>query len=345
MFNRAKVPFRFREIGAGYTRSLARNFSVDPHAFITTLTNSLEAVHSFSGIPWWALIPISTFTLRTIWTLPLAVLQRKRIQKQTELRPIVSAMNPVLKLNLAKKVLSAKRKAEKSMESIQNSKNDNPGVESVLPLQSPLASMKYEEIILLATKETRKRQKALFKKHGVQLWKNFILPSFQIPLWVCMSWTMRDLSGWSSWDSLGNKPLDPSLYNEGLFWFTDLTSLDSMHIFPLVLGIVSLCNVEWTFKTLELLRFTRKRILRPTLTDSIASISRMSVVFMMAVSLNAPVALTLYWLSSQVYSLIQNVIMDLMIPISFTPNKRFNYKKAGSNDLQSVINVNDGKDL
>ncbi|CUM55585.1 unnamed protein product [Debaryomyces tyrocola] len=341
MFIKTRLPLGLRASGIFYNRNQVRQFSVDPHAIISTLTDSLQSVHAYSGIPWWALIPVTTFALRSVWTLPLAIMQRKRIQKQTELRPIVSAMNPVLKLNLAKKVQSAKQKAEKSLGNIQGSGTRDQSIENVVNLQSPVATMKYEEILLLATKETRKRQKALFKKHDVQLWKNIILPAFQIPLWVCMSWTMRDLSGWSSWDSLANKPLDPSLYTEGLFWFTDLTTLDPMHIFPLVLGVISLCNVEWTFKTLELLRFTRKRLGRPTLTDSMSSVARMSVVFMMAISLNAPVALTLYWLSSQVYSLIQNIILDLMIPISFTPNKRFGYKTLSkSSKPVSVVNTN-----
>jgi inner membrane protein COX18 len=341
MFIKARLPLGLQASRNFYKRNQVRHFSVDPHAIISTLTDSLQSVHAYSGIPWWALIPVTTFALRSVWTLPLAIMQRKRIQKQTELRPIISAMNPVLKLNLAKKVQSAKQKAEKSLGNIQGVGTKDQSIENVVNLQSPVATMKYEEILLLATKETRKRQKALFKKHDVQLWKNIILPAFQIPLWVCMSWTMRDLSGWSSWDSLANKPLDSSLYTEGLFWFTDLTTLDPMHIFPLILGVISLCNVEWTFKTLELLRFTRKRLGRPTLTDSMSSVARMSVVFMMAISLNAPVALTLYWLSSQVYSLIQNIILDLMIPISFTPNKRFGYKTLSkSNKPVSVVNTN-----
>ena len=66
------------------------------------MTESFQAIHEFSGLPWWALIPITTFTLRSIWTLPLAIFQRKN-SKQSSLRPLVSAMNPVLKMNLAKK--------------------------------------------------------------------------------------------------------------------------------------------------------------------------------------------------------------------------------------------------
>ncbi|ODV78711.1 uncharacterized protein CANTADRAFT_53151 [Suhomyces tanzawaensis NRRL Y-17324] len=313
-----------------------RHFSVDPHIVVSTLTESIQAVHAYTGLPWWALIPLTTFTLRTVWTLPLAVLQRKRIQKQSSLRPIVSAMNPVLKLNLAKRIQGAKRKAEQAKEKVKVSESTDSMAESYLNMQSPLASMKYEEVLVLTSKETRKRQKELFKKHDVQLWKNFILPAFQIPLWVSMSLTMRDLCGWSTWESLRNKPLDEALHTEGLFWFNDLAVADPYHVFPLILGITALCNVEWTFKTLELLRLTQKRKLRPTITDAISNLSRMTIVFMMAISLHAPAGLSLYWLSSQVYSLIQNVIMDLMKPISYTPNKRLNYSQANKDAVDVV---------
>jgi inner membrane protein COX18 len=238
-------------------------------------------------------------------------------------------MNPVLKLNLAKKVQQAQAKLKTAEES-----KDFAAVQSL----NTLASMKLDHILLLAAKEVRKRQKALFAKNDVQLWKNFILPAFQVPLWIIMSITMRNLSGWSSWDYTHNKALDPTLYTEGMLWFPDLTIADPMHIFPVVLGITALCNVEWTLKTLELLRLTKKLRFRPTLSDAVGNLTKLSIVFMMAISLHAPAALTIYWISSQVYSLFQNVIMDLVFPISFTPKTRFNYKKSKNEDAVNVIN-------
>lgn len=315
-----------------------RSLSLEPVWVVNSLTESLQLAHTYTGIPWWALIPLTTFTLRSVWTFPLALMQRFRVQRQNELRAVVSATHPVLKLNLAKRVQTARVQAEKSMKNIAASSGNEPATVDVVEALSPLAAMKYEEILLMATKETRKRQKLLFKRHNAQIWKNFILPVFQIPLWVCMSLTMRNLSGWSTWDSLSNSPLDTSLYQEGLLWFTDLTVSDSLHAFPLILGIVSLCNVEWTFKTFEMFNPSSKRkLFRPTVTDAVGNISRMSVVFMMAVSLNAPVALALYWVSSQVFSLIQNVFLDLMVPLNYSPNKRLNYTKLASSDAVSVV--------
>lgn len=311
-----------RTVFANGHQTQKRSFSLEPTAIVEALTTSLESAHAYTGLPWWALIPLTTFGLRAVWTFPLAVMQRRRIQKQNALRPIISATGPVLRLNLARKALKAAQSEDMSVAS----------------LVSPLKNIKYEEIMVLSTKETRRRQKKLFKEHGVQLYKNFFLPAAQIPLWVCMSLTFRNLSGWSTWDSLLNKPLDPSLYNEGLFWFTDLTALDPFHTFPLAIGIIALINVEWTFRTFALMRTSRARRFRPTLTDSVANISRMAVVFLMAISLHAPTALTHYWLSSQLFSLMQNVFLDLVLPISFTPNRRFDVTPLQLKEAVDIVN-------
>lgn len=288
-----------RSLGSAAGR---RHFSLDP--LVSALADTVEAVHVHSGLPWWALIPLSTFALRAVGTFPLAVLQRLRMRRQNSLRPIVAATGPVLRLNLAKKALGAAAAADGS----------------VAAMVSPLRKMRYEEIMVLAAKETRRRQKRLFAAHGVQLYKNFLLPAAQVPLWVCMSLAIRNLSGWHAWDAA--RPLDASLHTEGLAWFGDLAAADPLHVFPLALGAVALTNVEWTVKTFDVMRPARRTVLRPTLTDLVANVSRMAVVFLMAVSVHAPTALTLYWLSSQVFSLVQNVVLDVVLPVAYTPNRR-----------------------
>lgn len=304
---------------AGPRYSSRRHLSLEPTVLVHQLTETLQAVHQLSGLPWWAVIPAATFGLRAVGTLPLAVMQRLRLQRQNALRPIVAATGPVLRLNLAKKA----HKAAAARPTL------------VAAMVSPLRSMKYEEIMVLSTKETRRRQKRLFRDHGVPLYKNLFLPAAQIPLWVCMSLTFRNLSGWASWDSLANRPLDAALHHEGALWFADLTAADPVHMFPLAVGIVALVNVEWTFRTLNLVRSGRK-LLRPTVTDSMANVSRMAVVFLMAISLHAPTALTLYWLSSQVFSLVQNVMLDIFLPLSYTPHRRLDYRRLV---LDSAVDV------
>lgn len=314
------------------TRYQKRRFHWEPLAVVAVLTESLQAAHAYSGVPWWALIPITTFTLRSVWTLPLAILQRRRVQRQNEWKPVVMAMNPVLRFKFASVVQRAKSKIATAQVSnnieILNKALDTPAV-------SELTS---EQIVLLSAKQARKDQKRLFKEHNLQLYKNFLLPAFQIPLWACMSLTMRDLSGWSTWLSSANKPLDADLYTQGLAWFQDLTLADPVHVFPILIGIVALCNVEWTVRSYQLHQLLPRKSSRPTITDAMTNLSRMMIVFLMAISLHAPVALSLYWFSSQVFSLFQNVVMDLTMPISFTPRTRTDSMRQAGKQLVNLLN-------
>lgn len=325
MFLLTRTPPLRRALKGHHFPSARRNFSFEPVAIVDFLTTSMQLLHAVSGIPWWALIPLTTFGLRGVWTFPLAVRQRLRIQKQTALRPIISATAPVLRLNLAKKAQAAAQKTPSTTTSVES---------MILPLKQ----MRYEEIMVLSAKEVRRRQKRLFKDHGVELYKNLFLPAAQIPLWVCMSLTFRNLSGWTTWDALSNRVLDPSLYHEGCLWFSDLTALDSFHVFPIALGVVALTNAEWTFKTLDLAKdHAPRKVIRASFTDSLANVSRMTVVFLMAISWHAPVALTLYWLSSQIFSLIQNIFLDLVFPATFTPNKRLENRPLKAPTAQDVF--------
>lgn len=311
------------------TRVARRNFTVDVQTVVTTMTESFQAFHEFSGIPWWALIPISTITLRSLWTLPLSILQRKRLQKQAEYRPLIEGTKPILRSTLGKHVQKAKDKKEDI---------DTSDIVKVLKSQVPVAKLRYEDIIIFSAKETKRRKDALFKKHGIQTWKNFMLPLFQVPLWVTMSMTIRNLTGWLSWDNLRNKALDPSLHNEGFLWINDLTEADPMHIAPIVVGIASLLNIEWNTRTLELSMLSKRDNLRPTLTSALANTSKIMVIFLMGISMYAPSALSLYWITSQIYSLVQNVLLDLIYPIKYSPKSRIKSKPNDNNDASDIVN-------
>ncbi|KAH3684831.1 hypothetical protein WICPIJ_004184 [Wickerhamomyces pijperi] len=309
------------------TRLSCRNFALQRQAkrtFVTetlsVLTSSVQSVHAFTGLPWWAVIPLTTITLRSLWTLPLAIFQRQRIQKQSSLRPIVNAMGPILRLKLAAKAQASREK---------ESQRGNSG-----GLKGAAATLNYEQIMLLSAKERRNRQKELFKAHGCQAYKNFILPAFQIPLWVALSATFRELSG--SFDTSVTSNMDLSLTDQGALWFTDLTLADPLHILPVVLGGLVLTNVEWNFKTFQLQSFGVKRSQRITMIDSMINISRLSVVFFMAVASQAPSALVLYWISSNVFSIIQNIFLDAYFPTRYTPYTRDSTKLTDSDKCSLV---------
>lgn len=62
-----------------------------------------------TGMSWRALIPLTSFTLRNIFTLPLSILERKRIAIQQELRKITNNSIPIVKSRLASLVNQQKK--------------------------------------------------------------------------------------------------------------------------------------------------------------------------------------------------------------------------------------------
>lgn len=262
--------------------------------FTSSIADLFTTAHEITGISWVVLIPLTTFTLRTIFTLPLSILQRKRIVKQQELRKISQSSIPIVKSRLA---LLANRQ------------------QMTRPSKTVLTP---DQIQLLALKETRKRGRQLFKSYNVPLWKNMVLPLVQIPLWTIMSLGIRSLTQLKIERS--TKEWFESFNYKGI----DLTGpfSDYPFIIPVTLGALSLMNVEYNGKMMsrrgtdtvgiEVFRDDQSRINQAM--KSILNISRLGCIFMMGVSSQSAALLSIYWISSQLYSLIQNVILDKMWP-------------------------------
>ncbi|CDK29811.1 unnamed protein product [Kuraishia capsulata CBS 1993] len=290
---------------------------------VSSSAELVQSLHATTGLPWWAFIPMFTFGFRAITTLPIAISQRIRLRKQNSLRPLITATGPILRMKLA-------AHAQSQAQARQLSKD---------PLDSLKETLSYEKIVVLAAKENRKRQKVLFKKNGCQVWKSVLLPAVQIPVWLSLSFTFRSLTGWQGWHS-SDRPLDPSLSREGFGWVTDLTYADPYTILPIVLEALALVNIEWNNRTLSLMRLTSKGKgnSRPTMFDAMINTSRIGVVFLMVVSSQAPAALSLYWISSNVFSLLQNVALDRLLPISYSPYMQYS-KKTPVADAVSLVPV------
>lgn len=286
-----------------------RHLSFEP--VIETLQHASEMliqVHADSQLPWYIFIPLSTFALRTCFTLPLAIYQRRGLRKQNELRPIIQATTPVLRAKLASIAQKEQLRRNSSLTGLTNEK----------------ATLTADKIMILSTKEKYKRQKTLFKQYGCQTWKMMVLPAVQIPLWVSISYMFRTITGWTDIGKHNN--IDMSLTNEHIFYLHDLSVSDPYFVLPITLGIVALANAEWNFKTADLMKLTtrgKKNSLRPTIFDVIITLSRSSLIFLTAVATQAPAALVMYWISSNSFSLIQNILMDKFLPLRYSPYDRF----------------------
>ncbi|SCW01769.1 LAFE_0E06854g1_1 [Lachancea fermentati] len=284
--------------------------------------------HEISGIPWLILVPLSTLMLRSVFTLPLSIWQRKRIVKQQGLRKIIQAIPPVIKLRLAAATHGVAREAP-TAGSLPTSSGSAISQDEIgkIPVTRKPQVLTPDQITLLALKETRNRQKKLFAKYNVAMWKNAILPLVQIPLWVSVSMGLRKLTE----NRLVDSALSPIANTDSLqlanllsgFSTLDLSlPLDSLPMLaPLALGILSLINVEHNAKMMAMTTISTVGVetAKPNskISQSLASIlniSRLSCIFLMGISTQAPILLSLYWISSQLYSLIQNLFLDWLWP-------------------------------
>lgn len=289
--------------------SQSRKLSFEP--IVETLNHASEMliqIHADTGLPWYIFIPLSTFTMRTLCTLPIALYQRRGLRKQNELRPIIQATTPVLRAKLA---LIAQQEQLKIKSSL---------------IPNERAKLTADKIMILSVKEKIKRQRKLFKQYGCQTWKLMLLPAVQIPLWVSFSYMFRNITGWSNGFGTDKSNIDMSLTTEHFLHLTDLSVNDTYFILPISLGIIALCNAEWNFKTADLMKLTtrgKKNSLRSTPFDVIITLSRSSLIFLIALATQAPAALVIYWISSNSYSLFQNILMDKFLPLRYSPYERF----------------------
>ncbi|ORX94085.1 hypothetical protein K493DRAFT_32535 [Basidiobolus meristosporus CBS 931.73] len=236
--------------------------------FIECTKTIFEAVHQGTALPWWATIISTTFLLRTVATFPIALYQQRSIGRMLALRPVVLSWGETLKQQIAK--------------------------------DSSRKKFSYEEYNNELQKQYRSKVKALYRQHRCQPIVSFLLPWVQMPLFITLSFTLRDMSGYPiPWLGLsGSNPIS-GFETGGLAWFTDLTSVDPTWTFPLAIGLTHLANTE-------LNAYFMKQA--PTLKQkAIQNIFRGISVFMIPVASQVPMGICLYWLSSSTYSLLQNI--------------------------------------
>lgn len=265
--------------------------------------SAVEFSHEFTGLSWHWIIPLSTFLVRSCTTLPVAIINRRRTQKQAELQPLLGAVAPILRARLAQVATANSRGVQLSNEQIE----------------------------VLAVKERRKRRVELFRRHKCQAWKSLVLlPSVQLPLWISLSLVFRAMCGWSNLSSI---PVEPGFKTDTFLWCTDLVEADPFGALPIIIGILGLANVEWNaINTMNRAAATPSSssaasYAGPTVPRIVANISRVGILFFMTMSFQAPTAVCLYWVSSGAFSLIQNIAFDYLMPLRYQtthPTTAFN---------------------
>lgn len=231
----------------------------------------LETVHTWTHLPWWAVIVGSTAVLRSMITVPLAIHQNKLIAEIELRQPTVSMMTEALK----HRVVSECRRS---------------GVSA-------------DEADRLFKKRHRKMIYDYYQSEGCNPMKMYILPWAQLPLWFFLSLSFRNLTGFfpSQRNADGNTVLPcPEIANEGALWFSDLTVADPMMIIPFAVGIFNLTNIE-----LNALRRQKTTKFQQIVTNTLRIVS----VGMVLVASQVPTAMSLYWSVSAFFGLTQNIAL------------------------------------
>ncbi|CAG8502097.1 4957_t:CDS:2 [Acaulospora morrowiae] len=223
--------------------------------FISANQYFLEYVNHNTGLPWWATIMVSTIFLRSVFTLPIAIWQQKNVARLLNAQPRINECFEKLKHQVARRMRSQGRPYEEFQAELQK---------------------KFEEKIKQIHRE--------IKWHPL---KNFMLPWFQIPLFICMSFTLREMVKPSK-DETDHTTAD-DFVDGGILWFSDLTAVDSTLFFPLAIGATNLFNIElhrWTSRNKQ---SRRQRI--------ITNIGRGLSIIMVPVAMKAPMVSDLFVLA------------------------------------------------
>ncbi|KAI7868243.1 60Kd inner membrane protein-domain-containing protein [Spinellus fusiger] len=243
-------------------------------ALLSVHQDILETVHT-TGLPWWATIVASTLVLRTSMTLPIAIYQQRSLGRRLSLAPMVQSWGETLKVSVAKE--------SKERNRLQW------GYEQINPL--------------MTCQQYRHKVNALYAHHHCERWKLLLLPWVQIPLFVSMSLTLRHMAGFPLpwWGSLSEGPVH-GWVEGGVGPWMDLTASDPTWIFPVLIGVGNLANVELNVRNRGPTTRTQRIISNALRCVSVALIPIASQV---------PMAIGLYWMTSSWYSVLQNSLFQV----------------------------------
>ncbi|KAL2089111.1 hypothetical protein ACEWY4_016010 [Coilia grayii] len=243
---------------SGWYESLADSTAV--HLMEQLLVSTQNA----TGLPWWANIIATTVALRTVITLPLGVYQSIIISKVEALEPEIA--------ELAKRL-----RYEVSVKAKQRGWTEK--------------TCRYQYM-----RNLKRIVSELYVRDNCHPFKASVIVWVQIPMWVCVSLALRNLS-------LGTTHT-PAVFQElsagGALWFSDLTLPDSLWILPISLGLTNLLITEiFALRRLELSKVQK------VVTNVIRGVS----VLMVPLAATVPSSMALYWLSSSVVGLGHNLLL------------------------------------
>ncbi|KAI9363979.1 60Kd inner membrane protein-domain-containing protein [Zopfochytrium polystomum] len=224
---------------------------------------------------WWMAVVIGTVAFRTALTLPLAVVQRRRMKRWLEVQGLIEGWASTLKEG-------EKRRSRMSMGGGGGAAD---GVE----------------------KKFRAKVRQLYSQHRCHPLQTFLLPWVQIPLFVTISLALRSMVAFPLPSLFGLIPAGtdplvplPGLSEGGVLWFVNLTQPDPTVLLPIMVGALNWANVE----------VNMSNIAKPTARQKALKLLFQSVALVtVPVATQVPAIIALYWVTSSGYSLLQNYLI------------------------------------
>ncbi|KAK8730820.1 hypothetical protein OTU49_007949 [Cherax quadricarinatus] len=173
---------------------------------------SLQGIHDNLHIPWWAAILLSTVLMRGVLTFPIAVYQNYIVSKLENLKP---EMDELVK-ELKKETAYAIRKFGWNEKHARHMFN----------------------------RSARKIWKELVIRENCHPFKTSILLWVQIPLWIAMTMSFRNMASMMPHQDTAAQVLFLELSVGGFGWIPNLTQVDHSLILPIAMGVLNLIIIE-----------------------------------------------------------------------------------------------------
>ncbi|CAL4915153.1 unnamed protein product [Urochloa decumbens] len=208
---------------------------------VAALQHFIDAIHTFTGLNWWACIALTTLIIRTA-TIPMLVSQLKSTAKLTALKP--------------------------EMEAIKDQMDTTD---------------------LKSAQEGKAKMQALFKKHGVSPLAPMKGLLIQGPIFMSFFFAISNMV-----------EKVPSLKGGGALWFTDLTTPDSLYLFPVLTGLTAFATVEFNLQ---------QGMEGNPMSSKMKNVSRGMAFLTVPFTMNFAKAIFCYWITSNIFSLAYGVVI------------------------------------
>ncbi|GFS23619.1 mitochondrial inner membrane protein COX18 [Elysia marginata] len=236
---------------------------------IQAAEQTIQKLHDVTGLPWWATITLCAVSLRLFLILPLSVYALHNAEKLNRLQPEIVEISKRLKKEVSMAMHQFKWNEKKAKdEYIKNMKR------------------------LLRDLHIRDNCHPL--KTTASFW-------LQFPLWISISYSLRNMTSRAINPALDHHEEFKALTDQGTLWFSDLTMVDSTWILPVLMGFVTLFNIEMTH--LKIAEETKYR-------QRLTLFLRCLALLFIPISSTMPSAMVFYWVNSGFLAAGQNILHD-----------------------------------